>query len=201
MSEAASIILRLFAKYPVPGYAKTRLIPALGEAGAAALHRTLAHRTCQTLIASEQPVVVHYAGAEETAFREWLGDMPDYAEQPEGDLTDRLLAALGSGPQIFFGADTPDLTVAIVEQAVAALATHDVVIGPAEDGGYYLIGMARPLPELFCDMPWSTDKVLPTTLVRLKAMGIVPAVLDTLADCDRPEDLTRWPELVKSLQP
>ncbi|MEM1132781.1 MAG: TIGR04282 family arsenosugar biosynthesis glycosyltransferase [Pseudomonadota bacterium] len=193
--------LRLFAKYPVPGYAKTRLIPALGETGAAALHRTLAHRTCATLIASGQPVVAHYAGEEEMAFREWLGDTPDYAEQPEGDLTNRLLAALGTGPQIFFGADTPDLTVEIVQKAVVALETHQVVIGPAEDGGYYLIGMVRPLPDLFRDMPWSTDKVLPTTLARLEAMAIAPVMLETLADCDRPEDLTRWPALVESLPP
>ncbi|MEO1045646.1 MAG: TIGR04282 family arsenosugar biosynthesis glycosyltransferase [Pseudomonadota bacterium] len=199
MPDSASVMLRLFAKYPVPGYAKTRLIPALGEAGAAALHRQLAHRTCATLIGSGQPVTVHYAGNDEAAFRQWLGDAPEHAAQPEGDLTDRLLAALGYGPQIFFGADTPDLTGEIVQQAVAALHSHEVVIGPAEDGGYYLIGMTRPLPELFTNMPWSTDQVLPTTLARLKAMGIEPLLLPMLADCDRPEDLERWPELTGSI--
>lgn len=198
-NTSSPISLRLFAKYPVPGYAKTRLIPALGEEGAAALHRILAHQSCATLVATGAPVTVHYTGAEETLFKAWLGDAPDYEIQPDGDLTDRLLAALGDGPQIFFGADTPDLTIALIEQAMTALERNDVVIGPAEDGGYYLIAMARPLPELFTNMPWSTDKVMPTTLLRLQAMGIKPVLLKTLADCDRPEDLKRWPELVESI--
>jgi rSAM/selenodomain-associated transferase 1 len=187
--------LSLFAKYPVPGLAKTRLIPALGPQGAAALHRHLAGRTCRILLESGQNVTVHYTGAQQADMRAWLGDGPDLEPQPEGDLTARLLAAQIDGPQIFFGADTPDLSVDIVRQAITALADHAVTIGPAEDGGYYLIGMQKPLPTLLTDMPWSTEKVLPTTLARLDAMNITPHMLPILSDCDRPEDLERWPEL------
>lgn len=196
MSDAfPPVRLSLFAKYPVAGFAKTRLIPALGPEGAAALHRHLAGRTCRILLASGQNVTVHYTGAQESDFRTWLGDGAALEPQPEGDLTARLLAAQKHEPQIFFGADTPDLSLDIVNQAIAALADHAVTIGPAEDGGYYLIGMQKPLPALFTDMPWSTQNVLPNTLARLQDMGIIPHILPTLSDCDRPEDLERWPEL------
>jgi hypothetical protein len=124
-----------------------------------------------------------------------LGNGFALVEQANGDLTDRLMASLHPSPVIFFGADTPDLSAHHVAQAVAALETHPVVLGPADDGGYYLIGMKQPMPELLDHMPWSTDQVMPETLRRLAEAGISPALLDTLHDCDRPEDLARWPWL------
>ncbi|WP_373488576.1 TIGR04282 family arsenosugar biosynthesis glycosyltransferase [Blastomonas sp.] len=189
-------ILLLFAKYPLPGYAKTRLIPVLGEAGAAALHRTLAERTIATLKESGAPVEVRYAGADEATMRAWLGPEIALVAQVEGDLTARLIDAARPGPHIFFGADTPDLAVAHVHAAIAALASHDVVIGPAEDGGYYLIGMATARPELLTNMPWSTDQVFRETMQRCADLGLSVALLEALADCDRPEDLARWPNLM-----
>lgn len=192
----ANPILILFAKYPVPGRAKTRLAPALGQQGAADLHRLLAKRTYDTLVASGYPVEVQYDLASEEDFRAWLGDEATYVQQAEGDLTARLLAASRDEPHIFFGADTPDLTVDIVKDAAMLLIhSHDVVIGPAEDGGYYLIGLKYPIPQLLRDMPWSTDRVLPLTLEQLDALDIEPFLLSMLADCDRPEDLARWPDL------
>ena len=140
-------------------------------------------------------VQVAYTGADDAKFREWLGAEVALVEQVGGDLTARLLDRINPAPAIFFGADTPDLSPGIVRDAVAALEESEVVIGPAEDGGYYLIGFSRALPELFTDMPWSTDQVLPETVRRLEAMGIEPHILPTLADCDRPEDLARWPWL------
>lgn len=147
------------------------------------------------LLGSELPVELHYTGAADADFRAWLGNGFALVEQAKGNLTDRLLAALYPAPVIFFGADTPDLSAHHVAQAVAALETHPVVLGPADDGGYYLIGMKEPMPELLDHMPWSTDQVIPETLRRLAAMNISPALLDTLHDCDRPEDLARWPWL------
>jgi uncharacterized protein len=187
--------LALFARYPTAGAAKTRLIPALGPEGAAQVHRQLAQRTLGVLRSAGLPVELHFTGAAEADFREWLGDGFVLVEQVEGDLTDRLLAALYPAPVIFFGADTPDLSVHHVTQAVAALERHPVVLGPAEDGGYYLIGMREPMPELLNTMPWSTDQVMPETMQRLTNVGISPALLNTLHDCDRPEDLARWPWL------
>lgn len=189
--------LVLFAKYPLPGYAKTRLIPALGAQGAARVHRYLAKRTVDLLLGAGAPVEVRHAGADGKAFRTWLGDGPRLVEQAEGGLSERLIDASRAHPHIFFGADTPELTAPIVASALHALDDHDVVIGPAEDGGYYLIGMQTARPELLIDMPWSTDAVCTETLRRCQALDLSVAMLPVLADCDRPEDLSRWPDLAK----
>lgn len=189
--------LALFARYPVAGEAKTRLIPAIGCRRAADVHRVLTERTLGVLATQRDcPIELYHTGAPAAAFRAWIGEGPVLREQVDGDLTARLLAALDPTPVIFFGADTPDLAPSHVAAAVAALATHEVVIGPADDGGYYLIGFSRPHAFLLTDMPWSTPEVLPETLRRLQTRSIVPAQLDPLGDCDRPEDLVRWPWLV-----
>lgn len=192
---AAPPRLVLFTRYPTAGACKTRLIPALGPEGAAAVHRRLAKRTFHILHESGFPVTVAYTGALGSDFQQWLGGNITLAEQVKGDLSAKLLAFLDPAPVIFFGADTPDLAGHHVAKAVKGLETHHVVIGPAEDGGYYLIGMRNALPMLFVDMPWSTEQVMPQTLARLGRLGIEPLLLETLSDCDRPEDLARWPEL------
>lgn len=185
----------LFTRFPTPGTAKTRLIPALGEAGAARVHRQLTERTVKTLRGAAATIEIHYTGADEPEFAAWLGGDLRFVAQPEGDLTTRLIVGLEPAPVIFFGADTPDLAAHHVEAAIAALQTHEVVIGPAEDGGYYLIGVAKPHAFLFTDMPWSSDAVFPETCARLAARGIKPMILETLSDCDVPQDLARWPWL------
>lgn len=185
----------LFTRFPDAGKAKTRLIPALGPDGAATVHKILTERTIATLKSSGCQIEIRYTGADKIAFGEWLGDDLIFVAQPDGDLTDRLLAALQPAPVLFFGSDTPDLKDHHVEHAVAALQDHDVVIGPAEDGGYYCIGVNGSYPFLFEDMPWSTDQVLPETLKRVTAHGMTYQVLETLSDCDTPDDLARWPWL------
>jgi len=194
MSDQPSLVL--FARYPVTGECKTRLIPAVGPAGAAAVHRRLASRIANLLLASGSHTIIAYTGGDKADFEAWLGNGFEFIRQVDGDLTDRLCAFVTRAPLIFFGADTPDLAPHHIEAAIEGLKTHEVVIGPAEDGGYYLIAMRRPLPELLTDIPWSTDAVLPETLRRLKALKIAPLLLETLSDCDRPEDLARWPELL-----
>ena len=87
------------------------------------------------------------------------------------------------------------LTADHIRQAAALLAEHPVVIGPALDGGYYLIGVALPAPWLFAAMAWGTSSVLVTTLQRCAAHGVVPGILPPLADLDRPEDLGGWSDL------
>ncbi len=188
--------LVLFTRYPTAGLAKTRLIPALGADGAAALHRRLTERALGTMRASGLPLEVRTTGGTTDAFAAWLGRDVALVEQGEGDLGARMARAAASSPVVLLGADVPDLSVRHVAAAAAALAGGaEVVIGPAEDGGYYLLGLPAPLPWLFEDMPWGTEAVLALTLQRLAGRGIVPALLDTLADLDRPEDLPRWPEL------
>lgn len=197
LAARVTLLLRLvlFARFPVAGACKTRLIPALGAEGAAALHRHLTERTVGILRQSGCQVTLAFTGADQGDFVQWLGTEVTFVKQVDGDLTAKLMACLEPAPVIFFGADTPDLAAEHVHAAIAALQTHEVVIGPADDGGYYLIGMRRALPDLLTDMPWSTDQVLPETLARLDRLGIAPLLLETLSDCDRPEDLLRWPDL------
>ena len=189
-------LLVLFTRYPTAGLAKTRLIPALGADGAAALHRRLTGRALDTMRASGLPMEVRTTGAAAEAFAAWLGRDVALVEQGGGDLGARMARAAERPPVVLLGADVPDLSVRHVAAAAAALAEGaEVVIGPAEDGGYYLLGLGATLPWLFDDMPWGTDAVLAITKRRLAERGIVPVLLDTLADLDRPEDLSRWPEL------
>lgn len=188
--------LVLFARFPVAGHCKTRLIPSVGEQGAADIHRALTERTVSILRKASGATTVAITGGKVEDFADWLGEGVGFVEQVEGGLSERLLPFVEKAPIILFGADTPDLSLEVVEAAIDGLASHRVVIGPAEDGGYYLIGMREPMPELLTDMPWSTDHVLPETLRRLERLGIEPLLLPTLADCDRPEDLARWPALI-----
>ncbi len=186
-----------FTRYPVAGECKSRLIPAVGSKGAAAIHRHLTEHVFGVLTKAGCPLTLAYTGGDRTAFMRWLGERAALVPQAEGDLSQRLLAFVDDAPIIFFGSDTPDLSPSHVSAAIAGLAEHELVIGPALDGGYYLIGMREPLPQLLTDMPWSTDQVLPETLRRAKQMGITPFLLESLSDCDLPEDLRRWPELTK----
>ena len=185
----------LFTRYPVPGQAKTRLIPALGAAGAAALHRTLTERTVTVVKESGLSLQIRSAGAAVEMFTEWLG-VANVVDQGEGDLGIRLARAAPPYPVIFIGADAPDLTPALLRNAADALRHAPAVIGPAEDGGYWLLGLASEVPGVFADIAWSTDAVFAQTVACLAAAGIDPVLLPELADCDRPSDLARWPGLI-----
>ena len=184
----------LFTRYPTPGEAKTRLIGALGADGAAALHRRLTEHTLAAVRASGLPFEIRATGAPPIAFTRWLGDVP-VVDQGEGDLGARLVAAGPPYPTLFIGADAPDLTPAHLLGAAAAMTGAEAVIGPAEDGGYWLLGLTRAADTLFKAMPWGTDRVFAETMARMDLLGISPAVLPMLADLDRPEDLARWPDL------
>ncbi|RJY09220.1 TIGR04282 family arsenosugar biosynthesis glycosyltransferase [Aurantiacibacter aquimixticola] len=185
--------IALFAKYPRPGLAKTRLIPALGEEGAADLHRRLVERTLGTICESGLPFAVWTTGAEHGAFTEWLGDDVPLEEQGEGDLGERLGRV--PAPAILLGGDVPDLAARHLREAAKALGENDAVIGPAADGGYYLLGFTQEMPFLFADMAWGTETVLRDTERALRDREVRYRVLETLSDCDRPEDLDRWPDL------
>ena len=179
----------LFTRWPEPGRAKTRLIPALGAAGAAALHRRLTERAVATVLASGLTCELRSTGAPPADFTTWLGVAA--VDQGDGDLGARLARAAIDLPVLLVGADIPDLTPSHLHRAAAALETVSAVIGPAEDGGYWLLGLAAPA-DVFADIDWGTDTVFAATRARLPADTVV---LDTLADLDRPADLARWPEL------
>lgn len=185
----------IFMRFPTAGRAKTRLIPAIGAERAADLHRRLAERTVAAVRASGLPFEVRSTGATPGAFAEWLGGVTA-VDQGEGDLGERLAAAGPPYPTLFIGSDAPDLSAALLLRAAAALASASAAIGPAADGGYWLLGLARRCDAVFADMPWSTERVCAETRARLAAGGMPPVLLPTLADCDRPEDLARWPDLL-----
>ena len=185
--------IALFARYPVAGKAKTRLIPALGAEGAAELHRLLVERTLSTMRASGLPFAVWTTGEAHAAFAHWLGEDVPMIAQGEGDLGARL--ARVPAPAILLGADIPDVTAEHLLAAAKALEDVPVVIGPASDGGYYLLGFRAPVPFLFSGIEWGTEHVLEQTETLLEKHGVSYRKLDILDDCDRPEDLAKWPEL------
>ncbi len=190
----SNVRIVLFTRYPEPGRAKTRLIPALGARGAAELHRRLTERTLDQVRATGLPFEIRSTGGTPEQFVRWLG-VANVVDQGDGDLGARMKRAAAPYPTIFIGADAPDLTARHLADAAAALAGHDAVIGPALDGGYWLLGLTRPLDQLFVEIPWGTDRVLLETLARARAAGVSLAMMPALADLDRPEDLRRWPEL------
>jgi rSAM/selenodomain-associated transferase 1 len=194
--------LMIFARHPTPGQVKTRLIPRLGAEGAAQLYRQMAEQTLQQALrlASQRSlgIGVWYTGGEADAMAAWLGPQVDYHRQPEGDLGHRLKTAFarvfdqGPGAVVAIGTDCPDLDAALLAEAFEQLQHYPLVLGPAQDGGYYLIGLRQPQPQLFDGIPWSSGAVLATTVERAHHLGLVPIYLPLLSDIDRPEDLDRW---------
>lgn len=189
----------LFTRFPEPGKAKTRLIPALGAEGAAALQRRMTEATLKNLLsfsaASGAHSEIRFDGGDTAGVRRWLPGAVGYAPQGEGNLGDRLqrafAAAFHSGATrvIVVGADCPALSPQHLDEAFNALSDHDLVLGPAADGGYYLIGLRRPAPQLFHHIAWGTGTVLAATLRLARAMQLTIHQLEQLADVDRPEDL------------
>ncbi len=186
--------IAIFARWPEPGMAKTRLIPALGAERAARVYARLLEQTVKEVWKSGLPFHLRATGAEPARFREWLGAGIDVRDQGGGDLGEKL--ARVPTPGMMIGSDCPGLTAQLLRQAGAALARHRAVIGPASDGGYWLLGLAEPMPSLFRDMAWSTPVVFPETLRRLKALGVEPHILPELTDIDTGDDLAAWPELI-----
>ena len=200
--------LILFTRCPVPGRAKTRLIPALGAEGAVALHRRLvfrslrtAHKACR---AASADLEVRFEGGTEQAMSHWLGERARFLQQGAGDLGERIARAFEDSFQsrslatVIIGSDCPGLTPDVITEAFARLTETSVVLGPARDGGYYLIGLSRPTPELFRGIPWGTDRVLADSLAVLQRQGCKAALLEPLEDIDRPEDLPAWHRIVAS---
>lgn len=187
--DNAAIVL--FTRYPVAGRVKTRLIATLGAQGAASLQQRMTEFALRQARATGVRVQIRFTGAPLERMRAWLGEAYDYADQGGGDLGERMQRAFdaafrgGATSVIVMGCDCPDNRAANLAACLRLLKKHDCVIGPACDGGYYLIGLSRSRPELFRDMPWGTSAVLAKTLA---VAGACP-LLDTLPDIDRPADL------------
>jgi rSAM/selenodomain-associated transferase 1 len=193
---AERVIIAVLAKAPLPGMAKTRLIPALGADGAAALQARLTERAVATAKAAALgPVTLWCAPDVSHPFFAAMREKFEVtlARQPEGDLGARMHAAVAaaSGSTLVIGADCPALTTAYLHEAADALPDHDAVLIPAEDGGYVLIGLRRPCGALFSGIAWGTPTVMPETRTRLRSLKLSWRELPRLWDVDTPEDFAR----------
>jgi len=195
-------VLIIFTRYPAPGRTKTRLIPRLGPTGAAALQSEMTVHTLRWARALSAragvSVQVRFEGGDEGRMRARFGGDVSYRPQGAGDLGCRMAeafaAAFAAGAErvILVGTDCPGITVDLVEDAFERLAAADLVLGPATDGGYYLIGLRRPLPALFAGISWGGGTVLRDTLQCADRLRVATSQLAMLADVDRPEDLPVW---------
>jgi rSAM/selenodomain-associated transferase 2/rSAM/selenodomain-associated transferase 1 len=207
MTAEPSAKLLVFVRHPQPGETKTRLIPLLGEAGAADLQRQMTEHTLATAEAAGRrwgfAVEIRYAGGSADRMRRWLGHGRRCRAQVGSNIGERMHNALrealaeGCERVVIIGTDIPALSGAILARAFERLAEHDVVLGPAADGGYYLIGAGRRCPpdalsNLFSGIAWSTGRVLAQSLERIRAGGLTHRLLETLHDVDRPRDLCIW---------
>ena len=197
----APAAVAIMAKAPLPGLAKTRLAPLLGEAGAARAQRGFILRTLGTARhAAIGPVTLHCTPPAHRLFH-LLNTRWGVAcvGQVEGDLGGRMgavvaahFAQAGVLPLLIVGTDCPALTPDLLQRCADALVDHDAVLIPAEDGGYVLIGMRRPLLRAFDAVDWSTPRVMAQTRARLSEMGATWRELPALWDVDDPVDWARW---------
>lgn len=203
--------LILFTRYPEVGKTKTRLIPYLGAEQAACLQRQMTEH----IIAEMQRVSVnyspsleiHFAGGNRDQMATWLGDHLCYCPQSSGDLGMRMSRAFSQGFQdgmqrvVMIGADCPDVTSNLLAQAFQSLEASDIVLGPALDGGYYLIGLSETCcsvyQDLFQGIEWGTSQVFDQTVAIARHLNLSFTALTPLSDIDRPEDLAIWDNIAR----
>ena len=194
--------LIIFTCYPQPGKTKTRLIPALGVKGAANLQRQMTEYTVSKVKKFQSLAAIsfeiRFAGGDLQLMKNWLGTELNYQLQGEGDLGKRMedsfLSAFDKGAHevITIGIDCPGVNAPVLAEAFGKIRNYDLLLGPAVDGGYYLIGLKRAIGQLFINIDWGTAKVLQQTVDIAQQLSLSVGYLATLADVDRPEDLPIW---------
>lgn len=194
--------LFMVTRFPRPGRTKTRLIPALGAEGAAQLQRQMTEHLLQKFqpLCHRQGLTfeVHFAGGSTAQMLQWLGPQVNLKPQCQGDLGRRLSHVFDQGFAagleriLVVGSDCPAIEAAQILQALERLNSHDVVLGPAEDGGYYLVGLRAAQPALFQGVHWGQDCVLHQTVAIAARRRLAVGLLPPLPDIDRPEDLPLW---------
>ncbi|MDA0346194.1 MAG: TIGR04282 family arsenosugar biosynthesis glycosyltransferase [Verrucomicrobia bacterium] len=186
-------VAALFLKAPVLGTVKTRLAKSLGDEAALVAYRQLVEFLLKKI--GESFAHIHFTPGDPETLKAWLGNGYSYTPQEGAGLGERLLHAMelefivGAEKLIFLGGDCPYVDQARIDEAFQQLDHYDVVIGPATDGGYYLIGMKRIMPELFTDVAWGTHSVFERTLKICQKFGYTVALLPEESDVD---DLEAW---------
>jgi len=192
--------LLVFLKAPRPGFAKTRIAATLGDAAALDIHKELVTGTLARVAGAPDEIDVELRFAPDDAATEiepWL--RPGWRTVPQGggDLGARMSRAFedtfadGCTGVVVIGTDCPDLTAEDLRAAWDALIDHDVAVGPAEDGGYWLLGTSAPRPALFAGIAWSSSTVLAETLSIARAEGLSVRLLRRLNDVDTAQDWER----------
>ena len=197
-------LLMLFVRNPELGKVKTRLAASVGPEEALAIYMHLLQHTKQVTENLPMDKVVYYSNEVDQQDL-WPNDKYKKQVQPSGNLGEKMEAAFrdafaqGYTSVVIIGSDCHQLTPAIIEKAFEELKTHEVVIGPALDGGYYLLGMKRLHPELFQNKRWSTEHVFPDTLFDIERLHLSHKVLPELSDIDYIEDLDEdfWVRVVE----
>ena len=204
--SAAENCLGIFAKYWEPGRVKTRLARSIGNEKAARIYQAFVAATVARLSTIHCTRVLAYWPADrKTRLAFEAAELTGWSlvEQTEGDLGERMAGyfiqqfTAGVERVVLVGTDSPNLPVVEVQEAFEHLKTTDVVLGPTEDGGYYLVGAAKRVPPIFADIPWSTPEVLPKTIDCLDKAGLSYTTLDPWYDVDEVYDLHR---LIDDLQ-
>lgn len=192
-------LLIVFVKYPAPGTVKQRLAQQIGMDAAAKIYRQIAEAVVNNTApqdAADYRVEICFDPKDDKQLvRSWLTSSDRFSAQQGTGLGARMLNAFicafesGFKRVILIGSDCPDISSQIILQGFAHLQQKDIVIGPAYDGGYYLIGLRQPREEIFQDIEWGTEKVFQQTCDKIKAAGLFFTLLPTLRDIDRVEDL------------
>lgn len=188
----------LFAKHPVAGTVKTRLAEALGPTAAAELSEAFVRDLCDRFAAIADRRWLGITPSTTAAcdwFRTLSADRYELWVQPDGDLGVRMEAffasafAAGATRAVLIGSDSPTLPLEFIEEAFDSLHAHDVVLGPARDGGYYLIGAARPLSGVLADVRWSSPHTFADTVAGMNRIALRVATLSEWYDVDTVDDL------------
>jgi len=192
-------LLMVFVKYPTPGAVKQRLAQHLGSDRAAEIYKKIAETIVSKVApaSSEDYILEIYFSPQEDEklVRQWLAENEYFSPQQGSDLGERMLNAFkhvfekGCKRAVLIGSDCPDISRDIITQSFDILKAKHIVLGPAYDGGYYLIGVREPKPELFSNIEWGTEKVLSQTIDKINAAGLSLGLLPMLRDIDRVGDL------------
>lgn len=200
--HAPTTAIMVFAKAPVPGQVKTRLIPALGEAGAATLHAAMLEYTLNKVSRLADTAIRLYCQGDmqHPVFRQ-AADRTALSLHPQqgSDLGERMANAFAETlpryhKTLVIGCDCPALSPNDLQTAINALDDHEAVITPAHDGGYVLLGLRRFSPRIFADIDWSTERVFEQTTRKLDAAGLQWRAFEPRQDIDNPGDLIHCPE-------
>ena len=186
--------LAVFTKTPESHDVKTRLAKDLGSDVARSCHQELVNRTIKLAMPFEP--VIYFTGPLHN--KDWVRDL-DVLPQQGKDLGERMHTCFEDGIRVLIGTDCPMMSEKYIEAAFKALETNDLVLGPTEDGGYVLVGLNSPNSDLFKDVPWSTEKVLATTLRIAENLGLKYVLLPRVWDVDDSGDHARWQRFKRNM--